>query len=238
MASDSPIGSGAAERVIRWLFRNVAKPLHLGIRRIFSTAVDHRLNIVTTDETVADATGVDRSVYLGTYRALGWTGISRMLRHLRVQSTDVLLDIGCGAGRVVCVAARSPLKRVIGIDRAPEFIQLARRNAAAVRGKRAEIEIAEVDATQFVVPDDVTIVVFFNPFQGEVMRETMNRLLASVDRTPRRVRLVYGNPKEHSLLMEMKRFRLEDRLCLGWRPKEEWKRSQIINIYEVEAARE
>lgn len=220
--------------MIRWAFSNVAKPVHLGARRVFSTAVDRRLGIVTTDETVADATGVDRALYLTTHRALAWVGVARVFRRLGVQPDDVLLDIGCGAGRVACFGARTRMKRVIGIELAPAFARLARQNAGSVRGRRAELVIAEADATQFAVPDDVTIVFFFNPFQGEVMRAAIKLILESVDREPRRVRFVYGNPVEHSLLVELQRFRLENRLCLGWRPSEEWKRNQMVHIYEIE----
>jgi SAM-dependent methyltransferase len=197
-------------------------------------AVDRYLGVVTTDERVATSLDIERGFYLRTFRAGGWPGIWRMLRHIRPQSTDVLLDIGCGAGRVVCLAGRMHWRRVIGLDISPEFARLAKQNVASLRARRTEVEIIQTDAAQFLVPDDVTVVFLYNPFRGDVMRETLSRILESVDRTPRRVRILYGNPHEHQVFLDLARFQPTERIRLGWRPGEEWARSLIVQVYEVE----
>lgn len=224
--------------MIRWAFHRIAKPVHVELRRRLSSLVDRHLGIVTTDERVAARLAIDQAVYLGTFRAGGWTGLWRMLRRIDPQNTDVLLDVGCGAGRVVCVAARLRWRRVIGLDVSPQFARLAEQNAASLRGRRTEITIVEADATRFYVPDDVTVVSLYNPFRGELMRETLKRILESADRAPRRLRILYGNPHEHELFLEMKRFRPTGRLRVGWRPSEDWARSLMVQTYEVEPARQ
>jgi hypothetical protein len=41
----------------------------------------------------------------------------------------------------------------------------------------------------------------YNPFTGELFDAAIARLLESLDRTPRPMRLIYRNPVEHARLM-------------------------------------
>ena len=116
------------------------------------------------------------------------------------------------------------------------MVALARINAARVRGRRCPIDIVEADATRFAVPDDVTCVVIYNPFCGEALEAALRLVLDSMDRRERRMRLVYGNPKEHDLVMRLGRFRPSGSLSLGWRPRREWARTQRVQFYEVARA--
>jgi tRNA1(Val) A37 N6-methylase TrmN6 len=57
-----------------------------------------------------------------------------------------LLEAGCGAGAaLLCVAARLPQTRIIGVEREPEIAELARRNVAR-NGWEGRIEILAADA--------------------------------------------------------------------------------------------
>ena len=196
------------------LFASVLKPAQLAMRRWVSLTIDRRLGICTTDELVARELGRDVAVYRRTWRALGWSGVFRVLRHLQPGPDDVLLDIGCGAGRVVSAAARRPFARVAGLEIDPEFAALGRRNLATLRGRRCPAAVLEVDATEYEIPDDVNIVFLYNPFQGVVLDRVMERVFASHDRSPRRFRVVYANPVEADRLLERGRIRVADRLSL------------------------
>jgi SAM-dependent methyltransferase len=224
-------------RIFSGVFRRGVRPVHLKLREVASRAVDRRLGLVTTDEVVADALGADIGEYRGLQRSLGWSGAFRLARRLRLGRDDVFLDMGCGAGRMTCLIARSPIVRVIGVDYDPRFVALATRNAAGLRGRRCPIDIVEADATRFDVPDEVTCVYLYNTFGGELLEAALGRILESMDRRARRVRLVYLNPKEHGLVVRFGRFRPTESMSLGWRPSQEWARTQRVQIYEVESAR-
>lgn len=49
--------------------------------------------------------------------------------------------------------------------------------------------------------DFVTIAYFYNPFKVETFASVMDRLVTSVDRNPRRLRILYGNPVEHDAVI-------------------------------------
>ena len=137
-----------------------------------------------------------------------------------------------GLADTISISALNPYNP-FGIDLDPGMVALARTNAARVRGRRCPIEIVEADATRFEVPDHVTCVFMYNPFGGEVLEGSLRRVLDSMDRRERRMRLIYGNPKEHDLVMELGRFRPSGSLSLGWRPGREWARTQRVQFYEV-----
>jgi SAM-dependent methyltransferase len=220
--------------MIAWIFWHVVKPAHLRLRAAASKLVDGRLGVLTTDEVVARALGADIGEFRRLQRALSWSGGRRVVRRLRLGPQDVFLDIGCGAGRVACLVARSSISRVIGLDLDTRMVELATANAAGLRGRKSPIEIVHADATEFEVPDDVTWVYMHNPFGGEVMDAALRRMLASMDRRQRRMRLVYINPKEHEVVVGLGRFRPSASMALGWRPGREWARSQRVQFYEIE----
>jgi SAM-dependent methyltransferase len=219
--------------VITSAFQHVVKPAHLKLREWASRVVDRRLGVETIDESVAKSLGVDVEHFRGTQRSLGWSGTWRVLRHVSRTANDTFLDIGCGAGRVVCGAARFGFRRVVGVDIDPRMTALARRNAARLRGRRCEIEIVQADATTFRIPDDVTIVFLYNPVRGEPLSATLHRLIESVDRAPRSVQIVYANPVEHDRIMSLGRFQPTSRISLGWRPGKDWTRSQAVQFYQI-----
>jgi SAM-dependent methyltransferase len=190
--------------------------------------------VVTTDEVVARRLQVELGSFRLLQRALTWNGAYRLMRHLRPGPQDVFLDIGCGAGRVVCTAARFHLARVIGVDLDPRMARLAAENARSLRRRRCPLEVVEADGARFELPDDVTIVFLYNPFGGETLDSALQRLLESIARRPRRMRLVCANPREHERIIGSGRFRPTTHMSLGWRPGGEWARTQRVQVYEVQ----
>jgi SAM-dependent methyltransferase len=124
-----------------------------------------------------------------------WYILPRALRKIRASDRDVFVDFGCGTGRIVHQAAKRPLKRIIGVEVIPEVADRAKSLVAARRNKYRcqSIEIVTCDVAQFRVPDDLTIGYFGNVqyFSEEEMDAVLRNLLESIDRRPRRVRLIY-----------------------------------------------
>lgn len=228
--SHAPAMADSSMQAVAWLFRRGLKPAHLAARSLFSLLVDSGLGVRTTDEVIAKTLTTDIEDYRRTMRSLGWFSLYRIMKSIRPKRDDVFLDIGCGVGRATCVAAFFGFARVIGIDNNPTMASIASTNVAAFRHARCPVEIVLADATSYEVPEDVTVVFFYNPFSGSVMAA---RVLESYERRPRRIRVVYANPKDHDYLVSLGRFKQTRRLALGWRPNKEWTRTQAVHFYEV-----
>lgn len=214
------------------VFSTIIKPIHLHVRHLGSTWQDHRLGITTTDEHLARefGWGAAESVQL---RAVPYIAAKCSMRRLDPGPHDALLDYGCGAGRPICVAAQYPFSRIIGIDINEKLCAMAERNVNALHRCRTIPEVVCADASTYLVPDDITVVFLYNPFGGPVLNSALTRVLESFDRAPRRMRVVYVNPREHDLVMSMRRFRNAGRFWISWRPGQEWCRTQAVQFYEI-----
>ena len=130
----------------------------------------------------------DRIFYLAT----DWFTVRRALNALSVGPDDVFIDFGCGKGRVVMMAARYPFKRVIGVDISEALTSIAERNVELARRLRCkDIALVKADATDYEVPDDVTVAYFYQPFTGATFAKVVDQLLASLDRRPRPLQVIF-----------------------------------------------
>ena len=159
--------------------------------------LERRFGVSTSEHVDFDELG-----YEGTdrfrYEPSGWLSFPLALPRHHVRPDDVLVDLGCGKGRVVIQAAAYPLRRVIGVEVSEQLLEVARRNVAHNDGRlRAEVELVQADALEWEIPDDVTIVYMFNPFLGELFSQVIDRLAAFAERSGRPLRLIYVNPEEH-----------------------------------------
>jgi cyclopropane fatty-acyl-phospholipid synthase-like methyltransferase len=123
-----------------------------------------------------------------------------VLEHLSLREDDVVVDLGCGKGRVVCLAARYPVKEVIGIDDTALMCASARQNAMQLRGGRAPITILEMPVQQFDFRRG-TVFYMFNPFGPKTTGELLKKMREGLDALPRTIRVAYSTP-DHDRLLE------------------------------------
>jgi precorrin-6B methylase 2 len=121
------------------------------------------------------------------------------MRILRPGPDDVFYDIGSGMGRVLCVAARWRIKRVVGIELDPPRCDIARRNADRMRGRITPIDIRCEDASTADLSDG-TIYFLYNPFGPDTMRDVLGHIHRSLAERPRPVRIVYHNSVHEQLM--------------------------------------
>ena len=144
------------------------------------------------------------------YAPSPWHTVPRALHYLGVSDSDTFVDFGCGKGRVVHQAAKRPFRRVIGVEISPVLAQIARTNLAARRNQQRcrNVEIVVSDLAEYPVPDDLTIGYLFHPVANETLDALLQRIVDSIDRRPRRIRLIYLYPLQRSRILETGRFRL------------------------------
>jgi SAM-dependent methyltransferase len=144
------------------------------------------------------------------YHPSAWHVLPLALRYIGVSDRDTFVDFGCGKGRIVHQAAMRPFRRVIGVEIAPDLAEIARAALAArsSRHRCHDVEIVVADATEFAVPDDLTIAYLFDPFGGKTLDAVLGNIIDSLDRRPRRIRLIYVHPTAAHQILATKRFRL------------------------------
>jgi predicted RNA methylase len=133
------------------------------------------------------------------YSSVWYSEIFSILRFLNPSQSDVLIDIGCGKGRVTCCAARRHLRRVIGLDDIEEMISAAEANAQALRNRNTEIQIVRCKAESFDY-SEATIVYMYNPFGASTMQAVLDQIKSSLDQHQREIKIAYVNPKQEFVM--------------------------------------
>ncbi len=136
------------------------------------------------------------------YDPISYPGLEHIRRHVGFLPGEVLVDIGCGRGRALCIFSREPeVERCVGVEYHLGHVQIARQNAGSVRARTAVIDIINGDAGEQDY-DGATLILLFNPFGEATMRKTMQCIERSLQRDPRPLRVLYVNPKYERVLEE------------------------------------
>ncbi|MDP6446495.1 MAG: class I SAM-dependent methyltransferase [Pirellulaceae bacterium] len=131
------------------------------------------------------------------YQPIDHRSFEIAMRSLDISDDDVFIDIGCGMGRAVLLAARHPFRRVLGVEYAENLYDIARNNVAGAAASLpcSDVAVIHADATQFELPADVTVVFMFNPFGGDVLDRVMSNIERSFLQRPRNLRIIYSIPR-------------------------------------------
>ena len=162
------------------------------------------------------------------YEPLRYGALRALSGRLALDAQDVVCDIGCGQGRIVCWFARQPIARVIGIDLDPELTSKAEANLKTLRGGRADVEIRTEDATESDF-DGVTVFIMYNPFGAEVMSAVLESIRKSLVRSPRRIRLAYLIPVQAHVFGQAEFLELAEEFSYRYENSE-----QSVRLYETQ----
>lgn len=212
------------------LLDRVARTTYFAVRDSLGRALDWRSGIQTRGVIQLGEHGGDRA----DYQPSDWLTLRLVLPRRQISVNDVFIDFGSGLGRVVYQAAHYPFKRVLGVELSRELNDRAIANIDRNRQRLPckNIQLVASDVLDYDIPDDVTVAFFANPFTGAIFRTVITRLLDSVDRNPRRLRIIYRKPIEHEFLLSTGRV-TPTRFVPGMRPTPAWARARSTRLYEV-----
>lgn len=125
--------------------------------------------------------------------------IRKIVKILGLTRADTFYDIGAGMGRVLCLAARRPVRKCVGIELSETLCRVARMNAQRLRGRKSSVEVVCGDAATADLSGG-TIYFLFNPFGPDTMRDFLSNLSLSLEREPRSVTIIYYNCVHRDLL--------------------------------------
>jgi hypothetical protein len=180
------------------------------------------------------------SVFAGrdncAYEGSQWLPTRSALKELAPGPSDVFVDLGSGKGKVLLIAGRLPLQRVVGVEIDEELSECANRNIrqAKPRLRAQSVESVAASVLDWPIPDETSIIYLSNPFIGQTFRSTVNRIIESYDRLPRTLHIVYYYPWEHDWLMSTGRVIVEGVRSGNWlvRPRW-WQGGHVIITYRV-----
>jgi SAM-dependent methyltransferase len=165
------------------------------VRRLQEARLERSLGVQTQGSIHAEMLG-STGMRFG-YQPIDYHSFATAMTRIDVSPDDVFADYGCGMGRAVVLAARYPVRRVFGIELSSELVEIARNNVRRAMPKLRvnDVEIIQADATDFVTPDDLSLLFMYNPFAADVLDAAMERVRESLERRPRRLQVIYALPK-------------------------------------------
>ncbi len=129
------------------------------------------------------------------YEPTPYSVLERLANSGWIRKKDVVLDYGCGKGRVEFFLAYQTKAKVIGVEYDERIYKAAQTNkeSAASAGR---VDFVMADARHFEVPAEVNRVYFFNPFSVEILKKTVARIKDSYYENPREILLFFYYPSE------------------------------------------
>ena len=172
-------------------------------------AWDKRLQIKTTGR---DASNSD--MYRYPYEPTPYGVLVRLANSGFIVKKDVVLDYGCGKGRVDFFLSYQTKAKTIGIEYDERIYERAIENKKTFVS-RANVEFVLTSAEVYNVPTEVNRCYFFNPFSVEILRKVMTRIIESYYEKTREMYLFFYYPSEEyiSYLMTVEELEFYDEIA-------------------------
>jgi predicted RNA methylase len=186
---------GASQVVTRTVLAAALRPLD-PCRKYY---VDRRLGIDTrgpsrlSDRTTSSAEHTD----CNPYEACPARPFLRLMKSLPLDSPAgyTFIDLGCGKGLALVLAAKYGFGRIVGVDLDPDLLESARVNVRFSGHMDAgSVELTRKDAMRYTFPSEPSVIFLFNPFGEQTMRAVARNIQQSLEEEKRPLVVAYINP--------------------------------------------
>lgn len=160
---------------------------------------DKLLHVKTTgrDDSRADQ-------YHYPYEPTPYSVLERLANAGYITKKNILVDYGCGKGRVDFFLAYQTRCKTIGVEYDDRIYASTLENKkTAVSGNRTDFVLG--NAEEYEVPEDADRFYFFNPFSVTLLRKVMNRIEESYYKNPREILVFFYYPSDEYVAYLMTR---------------------------------
>lgn len=149
--------------------------------------------------------------YRYPYEPTPYTVLERLAGSGLFRPQDVVVDYGCGKGRVGFFLSERTKAKTIGIEYDERIYAAALENQKCALSK-ADFVLTRAEA--YEVPPEVNRCYFFNPFSVEILHKVMARIIESYYAHPRDVFLFFYYPSDEyiSCLMTVEELEFFDEI--------------------------
>lgn len=129
--------------------------------------------------------------------------LKKLFSELKIPAGRVLVDLGCGKGRVLLIASKFGFRTLRGVDFSDQLYKIAQKNCSTYKKKtgiKAEFHIFCSDVVDYAIKNDEDVFFMYNPFKEEVLLRVLNNIALSVMRNPRKIWIIYYYPAYANLI--------------------------------------
>lgn len=121
---------------------------------------------------------IDADLKKFPYEPTPYSILERLANTGYINKKSVLLDYGCGKGRVSIYMTHQTRCKSIGIDYNERLLNKALDNIKNFKAKN-KISFINANASDFILPNNINCCYFFNPFSIEILNDVINRIYNS-----------------------------------------------------------
>ena len=154
------------------------------------------LNIKTTGE----QQGFYESHHYNRYEATSYLALESLFKEYTLNSSDNIIDFGCGKGRLAFYINYYYNSSVTGIEMNNNYYSICENNKKnyfkTFSKSKDKIKFLNIFAEEYnVLPTDNKFY-FFNPFSLQLFIKVLNNILISVENYPRSIDLILYYPSD------------------------------------------
>lgn len=190
----------------RWLLHKILRVIKIWcvgfIEQAGNIFYDHmydkRLGIETM-EFVPHRDNLSKYKDATIYEPTPYRKLEKIFSSVPMSANDIFIDLGCGKGRIILLAATKKIRKVIGVELNVGIANVAEENLKKMKIPHVPVEIIQIDSTQYKFSNE-TIIYMYNPFGSRTILEIMNNIKSSLTKNPRNVRIIYSNARYSDIL--------------------------------------
>ena len=154
------------------------------------------LNIKTTGE----QQGFYESHHYNRYEATSYLALESLFKEYTLNSSDNIIDFGCGKGRLAFYINYYYNSSVTGIEMNNNYYSICENNKKnyfkTFSKPKDKIKFLNIFAEEYnVLPTDNKFY-FFNPFSLQLFIKVLNNILISIEKYPRSIDLILYYPSD------------------------------------------
>jgi predicted RNA methylase len=139
------------------------------------------------------------------YEAVSYYLLEKLLSAFRKFSdSKSIIDLGCGKGRVMVVAAYFGFTSITGVDFAKELCEEAEANMIKVQKKFTDLKWKVIcnDVLNYDISPDDCVFFMFNPFTKDILEKFLQKIERSLQQAPRTIYFLYASPLYIEVLLK------------------------------------
>jgi SAM-dependent methyltransferase len=142
-------------------------------------------------------------VYTTAYYGIAPSALASALSDLNIDYNEfTFVDVGCGKGRAMIVAAQFPFHSLWGVEISPELCEIARANLALRPEWANRSSIVHEDAASVTYPEGPVLIFMFHPFLAPVLRRVLANLEAQLRKSRRTTYVLYARNPRYTEVLE------------------------------------
>ena len=152
--------------------------------------------------------------YRYPYEPTSYSVLERLANSGYIRKDNILIDYGCGKGRVSFFFAYQLRCHCIGIEYDERISNIAVKNKVSAVSA-SKVDFINAKAEEYSVPAEADRFYFFNPFSAEILKKVMARIRESYDGREKLLLFYYPSDEYIAWLMTVDDLMFVDEIDCG-----------------------